>query len=141
MVAHSQGTEDFFRALDFLDPQTKSMIQFYGNGGQRFVPNNIGLKGAVNFITSNDPVPAISNNTMGRRLSANFTFKTFTVFDIGPGGNPNLPFDRRAHDWDPNYQRLYFQRFIAPGMPLPNAPVLPPGTKPVTYPQFTLPGW
>jgi hypothetical protein len=101
VVAHSQGTEVFFRALNFLRPETRAMIRFYGFGGQRFVPNDIGLRSAFNYYYPDDLVPLLANATPLRRPYA--SLRTYTVYRIPvrPGGS--------GHNWTNNYSTLVQQ--------------------------------
>lgn len=126
VVAHSQGTEVFFRALDFLSAATKSLIEFYGNAGQRFVPNDIGLKSAINLFRSNDPIPYVGNYNVLRTGYANQ--HDYDVIDLGRGGNLRNIFlaGFSAHGWEANYQIFYAT---------PGAGVTLPGTaKEIKYP-------
>jgi hypothetical protein len=103
VVAHSQGTMIFLRALKFLSKDTIGMIEFYGNGGETFVPDDIGLRRAVNFYRPNDPVPAVNNWLPPRLLEAKG--HKYVVHNLG--ATNGWPLDFKAHSWDKNYDMLY----------------------------------
>jgi len=111
VVAHSQGTEVFFRALNFLRPETKAMIRFIGLGGQRFVPNDIGLGSAVNYYYGADAIPHGANMNISRRFYARD--HQYTVYRM-PGG---------AHAWT-NHAPLFAHV---------NQITVPPGTRAMRY--------
>jgi hypothetical protein len=129
VVAHSQGTMTFMRALQLLDPRTKAMIEFYGNGGQIFVPNDIGLKRAVNFLRENDLVARPANSNLRPIRRAYALRHTYEVYEIGRGGR-GWPLDIDAHYWKDNYQQLYENK---------GGLRLPPGSNRVNYPKRLLP--
>lgn len=99
VVAHSQGTEVFFRALNFLRPETRAMIVFHGVGGQRFVPNDIGLGAAYNYYFSDDAVPRISNQNLTRWPYARNHRYTVYRLRAALGGS--------GHSWANNYETLF----------------------------------
>lgn len=120
MVAPSQGTEAFFRALNFLRAERKAIIRFYGFGGQRFVPNDIGLRSALNYYYPDDPVPLLANTTPFRRPYA--TQHNYAVYRIPvrPRGS--------GHNWTNNYSRLVQEQVDTRGQ-LP----LPVGSRQINY--------
>ena len=122
VVAHSQGTEMFFHALDFLSADTKSMIDFYGVGGQRFVPRDIGLRSATNYYISNDGVPWFSNSLWSRALYA--SDHAYNVIRIQSGNG------LAGHDFIGNYERLFNN--ANQGVIIPNQNL----TRPVRYGGF-----
>lgn len=74
------------------------MIRFYGFGGQRFVPNGIGLRSALNYYYPDDLVPIFANATPLRRLYA--ILHTYTVYRIP------VPRGGAGHNWTDNYSTL-----------------------------------
>ena len=115
VVAHSQGTMVFYRAMSLLTPETKKMIEFYGNGNEIFVPNNVGLKKAQNYYFDNDPVPI--NNFLKPQwaLVAETKGYTFDVYRMGAIVNKNsaLDFTFEAHSLT-QYGKLYAEPFFDP---------------------------
>jgi hypothetical protein len=62
VVAHSQGTAIFARALELLTPAERSKIHYYGAGSEWFVdPAKHGLAGAENVWNKKDIVPSFGN--------------------------------------------------------------------------------
>jgi len=66
VLAHSQGTMIFRRALPLLDGDIKKTIEYHGDGGETFIPSDAGLNSVDNTwnITGGaffgmDPVPVI----------------------------------------------------------------------------------
>ena len=128
VVVHSQGTEIAFRAFrDFLSKDTLAMIEFYGVGGETFVPNDIGLKSAKNYMRENDPVPIWANRSFRKVLYSRQ--HTYDVTAVGRGGLGG-PFGFGAHNWKNNYEMLFDQ---------PGGVQLPNDAKKVDYPKFILP--
>jgi hypothetical protein len=103
VVAHSQGTMVFLRAMDLLSPETKKMIRFYGNGGETFVPNNE-LKSAENFYYKNDIVPYLgARSRFFKKVLAAIKGKTYVVHNLGLKGPPRLWYrfpNAEAHKWE-----------------------------------------
>jgi hypothetical protein len=107
----------FLRTLDrLLSTDTKKMIRFYGNGGETFVPNNVGLKSSINFFYRNDIVPFLAaRSRVLRRAIFAVKGKTYEVHNLGYGGSraifknlriPRLIPNASAHDWT-GYQGTY----------------------------------
>ena len=121
VVAHSQGTEVFYRALNYLTPATKSMIVFTGLGGQRFIASNA-VRDARNYFFSDDLIPQANGTTIRRGYA---WFNTFNVYRIpaAPGGN--------GHLWANGYQSLFTQ--AGAGLQLPA------NTRPIVYGGFPAP--
>jgi hypothetical protein len=62
VVAHSQGTAIFARALELLTPAERSKIHYYGAGSEWFVdPAKYGLASAENVWNKKDIVPSFGN--------------------------------------------------------------------------------
>lgn len=137
VVAHSQGTMVLARAMRFLSPETKSMIEYYGNGGQAFIPIN-GLKAAKNYYFSNDLVPAIASNSKIVKQALQSLLapdKTYNVYNLGLGGNKNIIPNISAHAWN-EYAKIYAAE---PQGQLPGNEVLPYGKMDlVDYPRRSL---
>jgi len=98
------------------------MIEFYGNGGQTFIPNDIGLKKAENYMQANDPVARL-NWSVGKKVRE-AKGHTYDVYSIGRGGEGNAP-NVGAHGWVDNYQQLYQN---------PKGVTRPQGTTRLQYP-------
>lgn len=101
VVAHSQGTEVFYRALNFLSAQTRAMIIYYGVGSERFIPNDMGLALAENYFWSDDMVPVLTNQTILRRFTA--PFHQYDIWRMPGIGLLGIA----AHWWEANYQFLF----------------------------------
>ncbi len=66
VVAHSQGTMIFNRALPLLDADVKQLIRYVGIGGEKLITFNSGLASVENFANFNsfwkrDWVPVLGN--------------------------------------------------------------------------------
>jgi hypothetical protein len=121
VVAHSQGTMVFYRALALLRKETWGMIEFYGNGGEVFVPSDIGLKRAVNFYRVNDPVPVNANNPLLPTRWIAYAHQYNEVWNIGMGPGRGIA----PHLWANNYDQQYKD---------PSGVRIPPDSKRVKYP-------
>ena len=66
VFAHSQGTQVFLGATQFLDAATRSMIAYHGYGGEAQLGSNLGLgyvlndPGFTGVASRNDPVAGIA---------------------------------------------------------------------------------
>ncbi|MBL8792921.1 MAG: cadherin-like domain-containing protein [Planctomycetia bacterium] len=130
VVAHSQGTAIVMTALDFLSPEVKSSIEFYGNGGQQFVPKDIGLKKAVNYMRQNDYVALLMNFNLIRHLTYSKDHQ-YDVINIGLGGLLGNEGKLGAHAFDRNYKMIYERQ----------GELRPPKTDKVDYPSLVFPGF
>jgi hypothetical protein len=122
VVAHSQGTMVFYRAMLGLTPQEKAMIQFWGNGGEIFIPRDMGLKSAWNTLRDDDVVPLWSNYFNPVRRANNnlgFKFDSANVLLLGKG----IP-GTNSHTWKTNYQFIYEEKknLIFDDINAPNRP-------------------
>ncbi|MCB4757710.1 MAG: hypothetical protein LHV69_11900, partial [Elusimicrobia bacterium] len=62
VVAHSQGTAIFERALALLKPEERSKIHYFGAGSEVFIDENkYGLASAVNVKNEGDKIPDMGN--------------------------------------------------------------------------------
>ena len=104
IVAHSQGTSVFYRALPLVDEKIYPHIYFYGLGGQRFANDISGLGGNENGANIDDIVPYIGN------------YNPFRLFGIprnifGSGGNvtwyPSTGGWGTSHPWQKNYIHIF----------------------------------
>lgn len=100
VVAHSQGTSVFYRALPLVDKEIHSHIYFVGLGGQRFANDIFGLGGNENYANRDDIVPYIGN------------YNPFRAFGIprnisGSGGEviwlPSSGGWGTSHPWEKHY--------------------------------------
>jgi len=89
VVAHSQGTMVFRRAVQTLDSETRKHIHFTGLGGQTIIEPGMGLGSAENFAEKQDPVPNLSPGTYG---------KFRHVFD-----DPLVNGGKESHSWENVY--------------------------------------
>jgi hypothetical protein len=88
VLAHSQGTEMFLRAAEQLKEEkqfeTLKLIQFFGHGGETFVPGkDLGLDIAANFYRPGDKIAA--NNFKGfasRKKVLELTAKGYSDYKV-----------------------------------------------------------
>ena len=99
VFAHSQGSQVFSEANALLDPQTRSMIDYNGYGGETWIAPG-GLGSTRNTVNSPDPVPILGNilNPLkGFGIPFFLQGGQLSTFDNG-----NVLLD--AHSWDKSYQ-------------------------------------
>jgi hypothetical protein len=69
VFAHSQGTQVFLGATEFMDAVTRSMIAYHGYGGEEQMGDNLGLgyvlnDPGLNGPKGNDPVPGLGQSDL-----------------------------------------------------------------------------
>lgn len=111
VVAHSQGTMVFNRALSLIPMEARKTIDYRGSGPQAFIGNNRGL-GAVDNDwnhTQGDYFPALGFDMVPL---ANYTLNPFRglSFHLG-GGNLDITSTPNKkgnnHSWAPFYSHNY----------------------------------
>jgi RHS repeat-associated protein len=100
VMAHSQGTMVFNRALPLLDKETRAMVCFTGFGGQKAVSSSAGLRAVENYGNQNDWVWRANSNPF---RWMDYTFYTQDhPLNVTKSPAPG----RMEHSFEPHYASL-----------------------------------